>query len=240
MKAMAILDIQHISKKYGEQKVLNDISFSIKKGEIVGFLGPNGAGKTTTLKIITGCLPFDEGSVFIENFDIVKDELKAKSCIGYLPENNPLYEEMYVSEYLEHIVKLYSVGENIKEKVKSMINRMGLRLEAHKQISKLSKGYKQRVGLAQAVINNSALLILDEPMSGLDPNQIDEIKKLLIELSKDKATLFSSHTLAEVAAICTRIIIIHKGNIVADKFVDEIKDLEALFKTVTNLNNYEI
>ncbi len=231
-----ILEIQHISKKYGEQKVLNDISFCAKKGEIIGFLGPNGAGKTTTMKIITGCLDAGEGNVFIENYDISKDILKTRKLIGYLPENNPLYEEMFVQEYLEYIAKLYlpdNSKNRIKEKVKTIIIRVGLKPEAHKQISQLSKGYKQRVGLAQAIIHNPDLLILDEPTSGLDPNQTEEIKSLLLELSKEKTILFSSHTLAEVASVCTRIIIIHKGSIITDKFIDEIDDLEVLFKALT-------
>ncbi len=220
-----VLEAQHISKKYNTQQVLNDISFDAKKGEIIGFLGPNGAGKTTTMKIITGCLDADEGNVLVK-----------KKGIGYLPENNPLYEEMYVAEYLEYVAKLYAPdlpANKIREQVKTTIEQVGLKPEAHKQISKLSKGYKQRVGLAQAIIHNPDLLILDEPTSGLDPNQTDEIKNLLLELSKDKAILFSSHTLTEVASICTRIIIIHKGNIVADKSIDETGDLEGLFKSLT-------
>ena len=227
-----VLEVQHISKKYGTQQVLNDISFDVKEGEIVGFLGPNGAGKTTTMKIITGCLSSDKGSVFIENFDISKDGLKAKSITGYLPENNPLYEDMYVSEYLEYISRIYSMKNPMKT-AKNVINQVGLKPEVHKRISELSKGYKQRVGLAQAIIHNPKLLILDEPTSGLDPNQTDEIKNLLLELSKDKAILFSSHTLSEVASICTRIIIIHKGNIVSDKPIAEIENVEALFKMLT-------
>jgi len=222
---MTILNVQHISKKYSTQQVLNDISFSAKKGEIIGFLGPNGAGKTTTMKIITGCLDADEGNVFIE-----------KKLIGYLPEDNPLYEEMYVVEYLEYVAKLYASdvsANDLKKQVRTVVEQVGLLPEVHKQISQLSKGYKQRVGLAQAIIHNPDLLILDEPTSGLDPNQIDEIKNLLRELSKDKTILFSSHTLADVASICTRIIIIHKGNIVADKLIDEIDDLEILFKSLT-------
>ena len=228
-----VLEVQHISKKYNTQQVLNDISFDVKEGEIIGFLGPNGAGKTTTMKIITGCLSPDEGKVFIENFDISKDERKTKNAIGYLPENNPLYEDMYVSEYLEYVSRIYSLGKYTKENVQTVIKQVGLNAEAHKQISKLSKGYKQRVGLAQAIIHNPKLLILDEPTSGLDPNQIDEINNLLLKLSKDKAILFSSHTLSEVASICTRIIIIHKGNIVLDKPIAEIENLETLFKTLT-------
>ena len=227
------LEVRHISKKYGNQQVIKGVSFNAKKGEIIGFLGPNGAGKSTTMKIISGCLLADEGSVSIENFDILKDELKAKECIGYLPENNSLYEEMYVSEYLEYVARLYVSGNNIIEKVKTIIDKVGLKPEAHKQISKLSKGYKQRVGLAQAIIHDPDVLILDEPTSGLDPNQIDEINNLLVELSVGKAILFSSHTLSEVASICTRIIILHKGVIVLDKYIDEIDNLEELFKRLT-------
>ena len=227
------LEVRHISKKYGSQQVIKDISFNAEKGEIIGFLGPNGAGKSTTMKIISGCLLADEGSVFIENFDILKDELKAKGRIGYLPENNSLYEEMYVSEYLEYVARLYLSGNIIEEKVKTIIDRVGLKPEAHKQISKLSKGYKQRVGLAQAIIHDPDVLILDEPTSGLDPNQIDEINNLLVELSGGKTILFSSHTLSEVASICTRVIILHEGVIVLDKFIDEIDDLEGLFKKLT-------
>ena len=228
-----ILDIQHISKKYGTQQVLNNISFQVKKGEIVGFLGPNGAGKSTLMKIITGCLLMDKGSVSIETYDILKDELNAKKLIGFLPEDNPLYEEMYVAEYLEYVAQLYGYGKDTKEKVKNAINQVGLKPESYKQISQLSKGYKQRVGLAQAIIHDPSLLILDEPTSGLDPNQIDEIKDLLLELSKEKAILFSSHTLSEVTSICTRVLIIHKGNIVTDQSIKEIENLEILFKTKT-------
>lgn len=228
-----ILKVQHLSKKYDTQQVLNDISFNAEKGEIIGFLGPNGAGKSTTMKIISGCLNTDSGNIFIRDFDISKEPLKAKAYIGYLPENNPLYEEMYVKEYLEYVARIYSPEKNIKENVELIINQTGLRPEAHKLISQLSKGYKQRVGLAQAIIHNPDLLILDEPTSGLDPNQTDEIKKLLQELSPGRTVLFSSHTLPEVSSICTRIIIIHKGKIVADQPISEIEDLELLFKTLT-------
>lgn len=228
-----ILKVQHISKKYGTQQVLNDISFDVKKGEIIGFLGPNGAGKTTTMKIITNYLSSDEGTILVEGVDTVKDELETKSIIGYLPENNPLYEDMYVIEYLEYVSQLYSSAKYTKENVQTAIKQVGLNPEAHKQISELSKGYKQRVGLAQAIIHDPKLLILDEPTSGLDPNQIDEINHLLLDLSKDKAVLFSSHTLSEVVSICTRIIIIHRGNIVLDKPIAEIENVETMFKTLT-------
>jgi len=228
-----VLDVQQVSKKYGKQQVLNNLSFNVKKGEIIGCLGPNGAGKTTLIKIITGCLSPDEGKVFIDHFDLFKEGLKAKSITGYLPENNPLYEDMYVFEYLEYVSKIYSSEKPKKENIETVMKKTGIHTEAHQLISKLSKGYKQRVGLAQAIIHNPDLLVLDEPASGLDPNQTDEIKNLLIELSKDRAILFSSHTLSEVASICTRIIIIHKGSIVADKSIDEVSDLEILFKSLT-------
>ena len=228
-----ILKVQHISKKYGTQQVLNDISFDVKKGEIIGFLGPNGAGKTTTMKIITNYLSSDEGTILVEGVDTVKDELETKSIIGYLPENNPLYEDMYVIEYLEYVSQLHSSVKHTKENVQTAIKQVGLNTEAHKRISELSKGYKQRVGLAQAIIHDPKLLILDEPTSGLDPNQIDEINHLLLDLSKDKAILFSSHTLSEVVSICTRIIIIHRGNIVLDKPIAEIENVETMFKTLT-------
>ncbi len=226
-----VLDVRSLVKRYGAQQVVNNVSFQAGKAEIIGFLGPNGAGKSTTMKIITGCIQSDQGYVYIDGFDIVKDDLKAKKQIGYLPENNPLYDDMYIAEYLEYVSGLYD--RNHKETVQTVIAKTGLKPEAHKLISQLSKGYKQRVGLAQAIIHDPALLILDEPMSGLDPNQMDEIKALLRQLSPGKTILFSSHTLAEVASICTRIIIIHQGNIVADKLIDEIPDLEYLFKTLT-------
>lgn len=227
-----ILSVQNLSKRYASQYVVDDLSFSISQGEIVGFLGPNGAGKSTTMKMIAGSLPSDNGSVHIAGFNMNTDPIKAKRNIGYLPENNPLYEEMYVPEYLEYVAKLY-FKENIREKVKDVISQTGLQPEAHKKIEQLSKGYKQRVGLAQAIIHNPDLLILDEPTSGLDPNQIEEINKLLLSLSTNKAILFSSHTLSEVATICTRILFIHKGKIVADCSINEIDDLDKLFKDLT-------
>jgi len=227
-----ILEVQNISKNYGSQQVVKNVSFSIAKGEIVGFLGPNGAGKSTTMKIIAGCLSEHKGNVKINSFDIQTQAIEAKSQIGFLPEENPLYGEMYVSEYLEYVAKLYSSFQP-KEKVTEIIQYTGLQTEAHKKIDQLSKGYKQRVGLAQAIIHNPNLLILDEPTSGLDPNQIEEINKLLLSLSKEKAILFSSHSLSEVASICTRILFIHKGEIVADRPYTEIENLESLFKELT-------
>ncbi len=227
------LQVSNLSKKYGNQQVLNNISFDVSKGEIIGLLGPNGAGKSTTMKIIAGCLVPDAGCVLIEGFNMSEDDLEAKSKIGYLPENNPLYEEMYVAEYLEYVAKIYIKKRTVKERIKEVIELTGLQKEARKTINQLSKGYRQRVGLAQAIIHNPDLLILDEPTSGLDPNQTEEIKGLLLELGKKKVILFSSHTLSEVESICSRVIIIHKGNIVADMPTHETDNLDTLFKTLT-------
>jgi ABC-2 type transport system ATP-binding protein len=227
------LKVSQISKKYGSQTVLDEISFSVNKGEIVGFLGPNGAGKTTAMKIITGCLAAEGGIVEIGNYNIAQTPLKAKALVGYLPENNPLHDEMYVAEYLEYVTKLYPDSSGSKEKVKDIIVRTGLEPEARKKIAQLSKGYRQRVGLAQAIIHNPELLVLDEPSSGLDPNQIEEFSNLLFEMSKEKAILLSSHTLSEVEAVCTRIIIIHRGRIMQDRPIKEIENLPELFKKMT-------
>ena len=198
----------------------------------MGFLGPNGAGKSTTLKLITGSLPMDSGSVVISGYDLRRDPLKAKFHIGYLPENNPLYDDMYVPEYLDYAAGLYLL-DNRKARIAEIIRQTGLQPEAHKKIEQLSKGYRQRVGLAQALIHQPDVLLLDEPLSGLDPNQADEINRLLLSLQSDKAILFSSHTLSEVASICTRILFIVRGEIVADLPRNEITDLEALFKELT-------
>lgn len=228
----AILEVQSISKSFNNQHVLKDISFLVKAGEIVGFLGPNGAGKSTSMKIITGCIPADKGNVTIQGYSITGEKLKAQTHFGYLPEDNPLYGEMYVPEYLEYVAKIYHIN-SVKEKIRDAIHRIGLQPEMHKTISRLSKGYKQRVGIAQSILHDPELLILDEPTSGLDPNQIDQIMELLSSLSKEKAILFSSHTLSEVKTICTRIIIIHQGKIVLDSPTKEIDDLESLFKELT-------
>ncbi|GHV20368.1 hypothetical protein FACS1894174_02090 [Bacteroidia bacterium] len=228
-----MLKVSQISKKYGIRQVLDEVSFSVNRGEIVGFLGPNGAGKSTTMKIITGCLSADQGSVEIGGFSMKKSRLESKKRIGYLPEDNPLYDEMYVSEYLEYVAKLYPDAGFIREKVKEVIIRTGLQPEASGKIGRLSKGYRQRVGLAQAIIHKPDLLILDEPLSGLDPNQIEEFNNLLLEMGKEKAILLSSHTLSEVESVCTRVIIIHQGKVMADKPMREIDDLPALFKDIT-------
>ncbi len=229
-----ILQVQNISKKYGKQQAVDAISFSVEKGEIVGFLGPNGAGKSTTMRMLTGCISADKGDVLISGFSISKQALKAKSNLGYLPEHNPLYEEMYVKEYLEYVAGMYDLpAKDIKIQVDAIVNEVGLQPESHKKIAHLSKGYRQRVGLAQAFVHDPQLLVLDEPITGLDPNQIEEIESFLRNKSREKAILFSSHTLSEVASVCTRIIIIHKGKIVLDEPINNIENLDSTFKELT-------
>ncbi len=215
------INISNLSKSYGSQKAVNNISFNINKGEIVGFLGPNGAGKSTTMKMITGYLEADSGGITVSGITVNKDNIDSKKKIGYLPEANPLYFEMYVREYLMFTAGVHQI-KNAKEKVEEIIKTVGLTIEANKKIGQLSKGYKQRVGLAAALIHEPEVLILDEPTSGLDPNQIIEIRNVIKDLSKDKTVLFSSHILQEVEAICDRVIIINNGNIVAD---DSLKNL---------------
>lgn len=215
------VSVQNITKFFGKQKALDDVSFEIGSGEIVGFLGPNGAGKSTTMKIITCYLPQNSGTVKVCGFDVKEDSLKVRKNIGYLPENNPLYLDMYVKEYLEFIAGLHKLGDK-KARVDEMIGLVGLNEEKHKKIGALSKGYKQRVGLAQSIIHNPSVLILDEPTSGLDPNQIAEIRSLIKTLGKEKTVLMSTHIMQEVEAICDRVIIINKGKIVADAPAGEI------------------
>ncbi len=207
--------IQGLTKIYGTQKAVDNISLTINKGEIVGFLGPNGAGKSTTMKIITGYLAPDAGTASVCGIDVTKNPIATKKKIGYLPEANPLYYEMYVREYLTFIAEVHGVL-NVQDAVEKVIVLTGLTLESRKKTGQLSKGYKQRVGLAAALIHKPEVLILDEPTSGLDPNQIIEIRNVIKEQGKDKTVLFSSHILQEVEAICDRIIIINKGKIVAD------------------------
>lgn len=210
------ITISQLSKSFGKQKVLNNISFEIKQGDIVGFLGPNGAGKTTTMKIITGALPYKEGSVKVGGWEVKEQPLKTKSLLGYLPEQNPLYAEMYVKEYLFFVASLYGLGKNKNERIDELIDVVGLRPEFKKRIGQLSKGYRQRVGLAQALIHDPKVLILDEPTTGLDPNQLEEIRELIRSLGKNKTVLLSTHILQEIKAICNRVIVINKGEIVAD------------------------
>jgi ABC-2 type transport system ATP-binding protein len=209
------IEISQLLKQYGEQKAVNLASFQVSKGEIVGFLGPNGAGKSTTMKIITGYLQADSGKALVCGLDVNADPIAVKKKIGYLPEANPLYTEMYVREYLSFVAGIHQL-KDIKTAVENVIALTGLTIESKKKIGQLSKGYKQRVGLAAALIHDPEVLILDEPTSGLDPNQIIEIRNVIKQQGKSKTILFSSHILQEVEAICDRVIIINKGNIVAD------------------------
>ena len=232
------IEVVGLTKFYGQQKAVNDISFSISKGEIVGFLGPNGAGKSTTLKMITGYLQPNEGKVLIGGKDIAEHPISCKQKIGYLPEANPLYADMYVKEYLSFIAGVHQIKD--ANAIDHIIQKVGLTIEQNKKINQLSKGYKQRVGLAAALINQPEVLILDEPTSGLDPNQIIEIRNLIKAEGANKTVLFSSHILQEVEAICDRVIIIHKGNIVADDNLAKLKfskPLEAVFADLTKALN---
>jgi len=223
--------VKEITKQYGSQLAVNNVSFEIQTGEIVGFIGPNGAGKSTTMKIITGTIPPDKGSVLIKDLPALEHPNEIRHMIGYLPEHNPLYLEMYIREYLHYVAGLYeskvksakSKGKSRKSKVEDVIGLTGLSPEAHKKIGNLSKGYRQRVGLAQALIHDPDILILDEPTSGLDPNQLAEIRKLISNIGKEKTVLLSTHILQEVEAICDRVIIINQGNIVADERADHLR-----------------
>jgi len=216
------IKVTNLSKNYGAQKAVDNISFNINKGEIVGFLGPNGAGKSTTMKILTGYLSSDGGSAEICNEKVAPDSLSTKKKIGYLPEANPLYYDMYVREYLAFIAGVHQMPHPAKN-IEATIELVGLTVEANKKIGQLSKGYKQRVGLAAALIHDPEVLILDEPTSGLDPNQIVEIREVIKNLGKNKTVLFSSHILQEVQAICDRVIIINKGIIVADDTLSNLQ-----------------
>ena len=216
------IEVKDLLKVYGEQKAVNNISFKVNKGEIVGFLGPNGAGKSTTMKIITGYLQQDGGDAFVSNINVAKEPLATKKKIGYLPESNALYYDMYVREYLAFIAEVHGLNGG-RSKIENVIQLTGLTAESKKKVGQLSKGYKQRVGLAAALVHDPEVLILDEPTSGLDPNQIIEIREVIKQQGKDKTVLFSSHILQEVEAICDRVIIINKGEIVAD---DKLSNLQ--------------
>jgi ABC-2 type transport system ATP-binding protein len=220
--------VSGLTKIYGKQKAVNDITFTVGNNEIVGFLGPNGAGKSTTMKIITGYITPEFGTAVVNEINIKANPLEAKKQIGYLPEGNPLYYEMYVREYLEFIAGIHQLKRRVKKRIEEVVDLTGLRLESNKKTGQLSKGYKQRVGLAAALIHDPKVLILDEPTTGLDPNQIIEIRQLIKDLGKNKTVLFSSHILQEVESICDRIIIINKGNIVAD---DTLSNLQSANKT---------
>ncbi len=229
--------VENLLKQYGEQKAVNNISFNIQKGEIVGFLGPNGAGKSTTMKMITGYLTPDGGKASVCGLDVVANPIEIKKKIGYMPESNALYYDMYIKEYLSFIGGVHQIV-NLKSKIDNIIELTGLTIEQKKKIGQLSKGYKQRLGLAAALIHSPEVLILDEPTSGLDPNQIIEIRNLIKQQSIHKTVLFSSHILQEVQAICDRIIIINKGNIVADDTLANLQknnqSLEDIFKKATS------
>jgi ABC-2 type transport system ATP-binding protein len=216
------IEVQKVSKKYGSQLAVQDMSFAIGKGEVVGFLGPNGAGKSTMMKIITCFIPPTAGQVKVCGFDVMSDGIEARKRIGYLPEHNPLYTEMYVKEYLHFVADIYHL-KNKQQKVSEVVHRVGLEIEAHKKIGALSKGYRQRVGLAAAIIHDPEVLILDEPTSGLDPNQLVDIRNLIIELGREKTVMLSTHIMQEVEAICGRTIIINKGQVMADQPTSALK-----------------
>lgn len=215
------IHVENITKTYGEQKALKNVSFTIEKGEIVGFLGPNGAGKSTMMKILTSYLPASEGVAIVNGFEVNKDDISVKKSVGYLPEHNPLYLDMYVREYLQFNAGVYKIP---KAEVEVVIEKTGLMPEANKKISQLSKGYRQRVGLANALLHNPDVLILDEPTTGLDPNQLIEIRQLIKNVGKEKTVLLSTHIMQEVEAICDRVIIINKGEIVLDKKLKDLKN----------------
>jgi len=230
------ININKVNKFYGKQQALTDVSFSLSKGEIVGFLGPNGAGKSTLMKIITCYLEQDSGKVQVCDLDSVEQNLKVKAKIGYLPEHNPLYTDMYIKEYLTFVCQIYKV-ENLNNRIAEIIQQTGLTTEKSKKIRELSKGFKQRVGLAAALIHNPEILILDEPTTGLDPNQLVEIRNLIKEVGKDKTVLLSTHIMQEVDKMCNRVIIINKGVIVDDQLISNYQknniDLEEHFRKLT-------
>ena len=247
------VQVQNLVKKYGEQRAVDSISFSARPGEILGFLGPNGAGKSTTMKILTQYIGADEGTATVCGFDLSDPSMDAKKVVGYLPEHNSLYKDMYVKEYLSFVAGIHQL-DNIQIRVADIIEQTGLSLEQHKKIGMLSKGYKQRVGLAQAMIHDPQVLILDEPTSGLDPNQLVEIRRLIKELGKEKTVIFSSHIMQEVQALCDRVVIIDRGKIVADREIGLLDELvveescvtleitgmnASVFETVSGVNRLE-
>jgi ABC-2 type transport system ATP-binding protein len=232
------IQVDGITKLYGEQLALDNVSFRVNTGEVVGFIGPNGAGKSTMMKIITGYIPQTKGEVRVNDLNTLEHSLEIRKMTGYLPENNPLYVEMYIREYLTMVANLYAIkGAAARKVVDDMIGRVGLGPEQHKKIGALSKGYRQRVGLAQALIHDPSVLILDEPTSGLDPNQIIEIRDFIHSLAKRKTILLSTHIMQEVEAICDRVVIINLGKIVADETTAELRkresSLEKVFQKLT-------
>ena len=229
------IEVQSITKSYGEQLALNEISFKAKKGEIIGFLGPNGAGKSTMMKILTGYILPNEGKVSVAEIDVLSNPISAQSKIGYLPEQNPLYTDMYVREYLQFQASVFKID---KQRIEEVIKQVGLTPESHKKIGQLSKGYQQRVGIAAAILHNPEVLILDEPTTGLDPNQLQEIRTLIKELGKTTTILFSTHIMQEVEAVCDRVIIIKKGELLLDKPLKELK--ESNIQTIEVTFDYKI
>lgn len=222
-----------VTRKYGDQKALDNVSFDLKEGEIVALLGPNGAGKSTMMKIITCYLPQNDGDVWVCGHNVVDAPLKVRELVGYLPENNPLYLDMYVREYLEFVAGLHKLGKNTQTRIDEMIHQTGLEREQHKKIGALSKGYRQRVGIAQALIHDPKVLILDEPTTGLDPNQLVEIRQLIRNVGKEKTVLLSTHIMQEVEAVCDRVIIINRGKIVADASTEEMQLLNQTSRVIT-------
>lgn len=229
------LQIINLTKKFGDQTALNTINIEINKSEIIGLLGPNGAGKSTLMKSIVGALKIDEGQIIFDGKDISEDEIATKKNMGFLPENNPLYNEMYVKEYLNFVADLHRI---LKDRIEEVIELVGITPEKAKKIGQLSKGYKQRVGLAQAILHSPDLLILDEPTNGLDPNQIIEIRNVIKEIGKEKTVILSTHIMQEVEALCSRVILIHEGNIIQDANIDDFKgkyaNLEEAFASYTH------
>lgn len=229
------LQIINLTKKFGDQIALNTINIAINNNEIIGLLGPNGAGKSTLMKSIVGALKIDEGQIIFNGKDIRENEIETKKNMGFLPENNPLYSEMYVKEYLSFVADIHQVS---KERIEEVIELVGITPEKSKKISQLSKGYKQRVGLAQAILHSPDLLILDEPTNGLDPNQIIEIRNVIKEIGKEKTVILSTHIMQEVEALCSRVILIHEGNIIQDSNIEEFKakysSLEEAFASYTH------
>ncbi len=224
---MATVEVKNISKLYGKQKALDGISLQINKGEVVGLLGPNGAGKSTLMKILTSYLTPTSGQALINGYDVQESAFQVKQLIGYLPEHNPLYSEMYVKEYLRFTLKMYPSYKDAGKTIREILSLTGLEPEQHKLIGALSKGYRQRIGLAQALIHNPDILILDEPTSGLDPNQIVDIRKIISDLGKEKTVILSTHIMQEVEAICDRVIIIDKGKIIADDTTENLSKLSS-------------
>ncbi|MDA9336895.1 gliding motility-associated ABC transporter ATP-binding subunit GldA [Polaribacter sp.] len=233
------IQVTSVCKTYNTQKALSQVSFSADKGQVIGFLGPNGAGKSTLMKILTGFIKPDSGTVFVDEINVLQNPTAAQKTIGYLPEHNPLYSDMYVREYLQFQASVYQISElidvTVKEQIEKCITKVGLTLEADKKINQLSKGYQQRVGLAAAILHNPKVLILDEPTTGLDPNQLLEIRTLIQTLGKEKTVLFSTHIMQEVEAVCDRVIIIKKGVVLIDKTLVELqKNHQQIIKVIFN------